>query len=207
MATTRKSKTTKPTVDAVVNILFNDGGDGDDALLDAIASLEEEFDGLTVLAFVAAESDEDEEDDTEEEDEESEDDDADDADEDDDDTDEEEEEEPYTEDELADLSNDDLKELLEEYEVELDGRFSKPKAIKAILAAQDEYFGTDEDEEEDEDEDTEDDEEEIDEDALNEMGLKELKDLYEELFEEKPKPRTGRAALIEAILASADEED
>jgi hypothetical protein len=203
MATTRKSKTTKPTVDAVVNILFNDGGDGDDALLDAIASLEEEFDGLTVLAFVAAESDEDEEDDTEEEDEESEDDD-DTEDEDDDD---EEEEEPYTEDELADLSNDDLKELLEEYEVELDGRFSKPKAIKAILAAQDEYFGTDEDEEGDEDEDTEDDEEEIDEDALNEMGLKELKDLYEELFEEKPKPRTGRAALIEAILASADEED
>lgn len=201
MATTRKSKTTKPTVDAVVNILFNDGGDGDDALLDAIASLEEEFDGLTVLAFVAAESDEDEEDDTEEEDEESEDDD------DTEDEDDEEEEEPYTEDELADLSNDDLKELLEEYEVELDGRFSKPKAIKAILAAQDEYFGTDEDEEGDEDEDTEDDEEEIDEDALNEMGLKELKDLYEELFEEKPKPRTGRAALIEAILASADEED
>ena len=66
MVIIRKSKTTKPTVDAVVNILFNDGGDGDDALLDAIASLEEEFDGLTVLAFVAAESDEDEEDDTEE---------------------------------------------------------------------------------------------------------------------------------------------
>jgi len=209
-------RTNKKTLDATIQVVFNSDDVDDDvveALEEALDELSESIDGLVVRFLIDAsdESDDDDEDDDDLDDDDEDDDDLDDEDDEDDDEDEDEDEDLndddeapiYTEDELADLDNADLKELLEYWEVELEGRFSAKKAIAAILDAQGEADKDDEDDEDDEDEDEY---EEIDEDALNEMGLAELKALYEEVFEEAPAKGMRKAALIEAILESAEED-
>lgn len=94
---------------------------------------------------------EDEEDDSDDDGDDDSDDDDDEAseDEDEDSDDEEEEDSTYSEEELDELSNTDLKEILSEWEVELDGKFTAKKAKAAILEAQEE---SDDDEEGDDDE-------------------------------------------------------
>lgn len=110
------------------------------------------------------------------------------------------EEEGYTRDDLAEMDTDDLKAILDEWEIELEGRFSQKKAIDAILDAQ----GGEEEEEEAEEEEEE--VEEIDEDALREMGVVELKKIYKEVTGKAASKGMKQDALVEAILEAAEEE-
>lgn len=122
MATSRKStKKSNPTVDATLVLVLNDENEADDELVEAVEALAEQFDGLVVVPAAVLSDDEDGDDG----DEDGDDDDAIDGD-----------DEPWDEDALNELANDEIKTIAEELEIELTGRFSKAKAIAAILAAQ-----------------------------------------------------------------------
>lgn len=119
------------------------------------------------------------------------------------------EDEPYTEEDLAALSNDELKEVAEEFEVTVPQRITakgKAKLIASILEAQD----ADEDE---------DDEDEYTEEDLNEMDEAGIKEVLEE-FEldaddytkttgkgKKKKSTFDMEAAIEGILEAQDESE
>jgi hypothetical protein len=205
----KRTSKSLPNLDADILILVGEEAD-DEAVVSLIEQVEEvltAFDGhnLRVVADLDLDDDSDEEDEDEEDEEgDEEDDDAEDEEEEDEDDDEEEsdEDEPeeWSEEELAEADNDTLKSLLDYWEVEVDGRFSSKKAIAAILEAQAEHFGEEADEDEDDEEEVE-----LDEDALNEMSLKELKEVYEQVVEEKPARGMKKDALIEGILEMADE--
>jgi len=212
MATNKRTtKKTSPAFNGSVIVIIDQEGDNDDELTTAILDLLDGYTGVNDLRVLLDVSEDDEEDDVEDDEEDDVEDDEEDDEEDEDDDEEDEDDEEaviYDEEELADLDNSDLKELLEYWEIELEGRFSSKKAIAAILEAQDEEYGEDDedDEEDDEEDDDEGDVEEIDEDALNEMGLAELKSLYSEVVGSDPKKGMRKATIIEAILDTAEED-
>ena len=129
-AKTAARKTERPRIDGVLSLVLGDSDlDGAEAFVRSLDALCQGFGvGFVVGWMEGAEAVEEEpEPDDEDDDEELDDDDyEDDGD----------ESDGYTSDDLEEMDSDELRELLDELEIELDGRFGKQKAIKAILADQ-----------------------------------------------------------------------
>jgi hypothetical protein len=112
-------------VDAIVSVIVADG-EGAEAFVSALEMVTDHYSATLCVGWTEA-SDSiarvvvDEEPEDEEEEQEDEDQDDDDL---------------WTEDQLNELDREELEDLLEQFEVELDGRFGKQKAIRAILKEQ-----------------------------------------------------------------------
>lgn len=162
---------------------------------EALSEVAEEFDlALDITMPVDVGGDADDEDEGDE--------DAEDDDEGDDESDEDTDDDLYTEAELAELSANELKAILEDWEVDVPSGRGNQRLIDAILEAQE---GGDEDEESDEEGD-DDEDEEISEEALNDMELPELKELAKE-YEIPLRGKVTKAGLVKKILAAAEEDD
>ena len=117
--------------------------------------------------------------------------------------DEEDEDEAYTKAELKELSNAELKEVLDDAEVEYPAKAKKAALVKLVLDSQSEE---EEEEDDEEDEADDDDEEGYTASDLEDMSKKELREVLDE-WEVPYRKKDNMATLRELILNPPEEED
>lgn len=114
----------------------------------------------------------------------------------------EESDDTYTKEELEELTADDLKEILEAWEIEAPAKAKKPALIKLIMEAQASEEDADASDDGDESEEADDSEsggDDLTEDELNEMSSDELKEYITEQGWELPRPPV-KSKLVKAVL-------